>query len=68
MFFHDSHEFEDDRDFAVMRYRYWISVHDSERDEQRQLTIARRIFDAMKARTWEAMLSHNLQSSIAIHP
>jgi hypothetical protein len=25
VFFHDSHEFEDDRDFAVTQYRCWIA-------------------------------------------
>ncbi len=68
VFFHDSHEFEDDRDFAASRYRYRISIRDSARDEQRQLAAAQRIFNAMKARGWPAMLSYNLQGNIAIYP
>ena len=68
VFFHDSHEFEDDQDFAVSRYRYWINVHDANRDEQRQLAVAQQIFDAVKAQTWPAMLSFNLQGSIAVYP
>jgi hypothetical protein len=50
VFFHDSHPFEDDTDFAVSRYRYWVNVEDSARDQQRQLAIAQRVFDAVKAR------------------
>lgn len=68
VFFHDSHDFEDDHDFAMTRYHYWISVHDSARDEQRQLAIAQRIFDAVKAQTWPVMLSFNLQDSVAVYP
>jgi hypothetical protein len=68
VFFHDSHDFEDDRDFTVTRYRYWISVHDSARDEQRQLATAQRIFDAVKAQTWPVMLSFNLQGNIDRYP
>jgi len=68
VFFHDSHEFEDDRDFAVTQYRYWISVHDSASNEQRQLATAKRIFNALKARGWPVMLSFNLQGHIAVHP
>jgi len=68
VFFHDSHPFEDDRDFAVSRYRYWISGHDSARDQQRQLAVAQRIFDAVKARGWPVMLSFDLQGSIAVYP
>ena len=68
VFFYDSHEFEDDRDFAVSRYHYWINVHDSARDEKRQLAIAQRVFDAMKAQAWPTMLSFNLQDAITIYP
>lgn len=68
VFFHDSHAFEDDYEFAVSRYRYWISVEDSARDEERQLAVAQRVFDAMKAQDWPAMLSFDLQGSIAVHP
>jgi hypothetical protein len=68
VFFYDSHEFEDDRDFTVSRYRYWISVHDSARDQQRQLAVAQRIFDAVKAQGWPAMLSFDLQGNIAVYP
>jgi hypothetical protein len=68
VFFHDSHAFEDDHDFAVSRYRYWISVKDSARNEQRQLAVAQRISDAVKAEGWPAMLSFDLQGSIAVCP
>ena len=68
VFFHDNHEFEDDQDFAVSRYRYWISVHDAARDERRQLAVAQRISGAVKAQAWSAMLSFNLQGSIAVYP
>jgi hypothetical protein len=68
VFFHDDHPFEDDADFPVSRYRYWISVEDSARDEERQLDVARQIFDVMKAEHWPAMLSYGLQGSLAIHP
>ena len=68
VFFHDSHPFDDDTDFAVSRYSYWISVHDSARNTDRQLAIARRVFDAMKAQGWPAMLSYGLQGNIALYP
>ena len=68
VFFHDSHDFEDDHDFAVTQYRYWISVHDAARNEQRQLAAAEQIFDALKTRGWPAMLSFNLQGHLAVHP
>jgi hypothetical protein len=55
-------------DFAVSRYRYWISVHDSARDEERQLASAQRVFGAMKAQAWPALLSFNLQSIITVYP
>jgi hypothetical protein len=68
VFFYHSHRFEDDRDFAVSRYRYWINVHDATRDEQRQLAVAQQIFDAVKAQTWPFMLTFNLQGSLAVYP
>lgn len=68
VFFHDSHSFEDDHEFAVSRYRFWISVEDSARDEERQLAVAQRVFDAMKAHGWSVMLSFDLQDSIAVYP
>jgi hypothetical protein len=46
---HESHRFEDDVDFAVSRYRYWVSVHDSARNTGRQLAVAQRVFDAAMA-------------------
>ena len=68
VFFHDSHPFEDDADFAVSRYRYWVSVEDSARDQQRQLAIAQRVFDAVKAEGWPTMLSFGLQGNLAVYP
>jgi hypothetical protein len=68
VFFHDSHAFEDDAGFPVSRYRYWVSVHDADRDEERQLATAQRIFDAVKAKGWPAMLSFDLQGSLAVYP
>jgi hypothetical protein len=35
VFFHDDNPYEDDADFPVSRYRYWVSVEDSGRDEGR---------------------------------
>lgn len=68
VFFHDDHPFEDDTDFPVSRYRYWVSVQDSGREEERQATVASRVFDAVKAKGWPAMLSYGLQGSLAIYP
>jgi hypothetical protein len=68
VFFHDDHPFEDDTAFAVSRYRYWVSVRDSGRDEERQLAVARKVFDAVKAAGWPAMLSYGLQGNLAVHP
>jgi hypothetical protein len=68
VFFHASHPFEDDVDLPVSRYRYWVSVQDSARDEIRQLVIARRVFDAIKASGWPVLLSYGLQGSQASHP
>jgi hypothetical protein len=52
----------------VSRYRYWVSVRNSGRDEERQLAVARKIFDAVKAAGWPAMLSYGLQGNLAIYP
>ena len=68
VFFHDGHPFEDDVDFAVSQYRYWVNIHDSARDENRQLAIARRVFDAVVAEGWSALLSFGLQGNLAVHP
>jgi hypothetical protein len=68
VFFHDGHPFEDDVNFPVSRYRYWVSVQDSARDEDRQLAIAKRVFDAVKASGWPVLLSHGLQGTMASHP
>ncbi len=68
VFLHDRHPFEDDADFAVSRYRYWVNVEDSARDQQRQLEIAQRVFDAVKAAGWPAMLSFGLQGHLAVYP
>jgi hypothetical protein len=66
--FHGSHPFEDDVDFAVSRYRYWVSVHDSARNSGRQLAVAQRVFDAAKAQGWPVMLSFGVQGHIAVCP
>lgn len=68
VFFHDEHPFEDDAGFPASRYRYWVSVEDSARDEERQLAVARQVFDAVTAEGWSAMLSYGLQGSLAIYP
>jgi hypothetical protein len=68
VFFHDDHPFEDDSGFAVSRYRYWVSVRDSDRDEERQLAVARKVFEAVKAAGWPALLSYGLQGSLATYP
>jgi hypothetical protein len=68
VFFHDEHDFDDDRDLRFSRYRYWVSVHDTQRDEERQLAVARRVFDAATAAGWNSLLTHDLQVLIARHP
>lgn len=68
VFFHDEHPFEDDAGFPVSRYRYWVSVEDSTRNEERQLAVARQVFDAVKAEGWSAMLSYGLQGNLAMYP
>jgi hypothetical protein len=68
VFFQEDHPFEDDTNFAASRYRYWISVRDSARDEERQLAVARKVFDAVKAEGWPVMLSYGLQGNLAIYP
>ena len=65
VFFHDDHQFEDDTGFAVSRYQYWVSVKDSGRNEERQLAVAERVFDAVRASGWPAMLSYGLQGNLA---
>jgi hypothetical protein len=67
-FFHTVRDFEDDTDLPLTQYQYWVSVHDTERDEQRQLAVAQRIFDAARAAGWKALLTHDLQGVIARHP
>ena len=68
VFFHDEHDFDDDRDLRFSRYRYWVSVHDIQRNEERQLAVARRVFDAATAAGWSALLTHDLQLLIAENP
>jgi hypothetical protein len=68
VFFHRSHEFDDDVDLPASRYRYWVSVEDSARDETRQLAVASQIFDAIKKTGRPVLLSYGLQGSIARHP
>jgi hypothetical protein len=68
VFFRDSHQFEDDADFPVSRYQYWVNVQDSGHDENRQLEVARRVFDAARTAGWPALLSYAVQRSIAVHP
>src|SRR5215813_6226192 len=66
VFFHDSHLFEDDKDFAVSRYRYWVSVEDSARDEERQLAISQQVFDALRAEACAVLLSFDDLGSVAV--
>jgi hypothetical protein len=68
VFFYDSHPFEDDVDFPVTRYRYWVNIRDTVRNTERQLVIARRVFDAVTAGGWPAMLSYGTQGNLAIYP
>jgi hypothetical protein len=68
VFFHSDHHFDDDTDLPFSQYRYWVSVHDTERDEQRQILVARRVFDAVRDAGWKALLAHDLQALIARHP
>lgn len=68
VFFHSHHDFEDDTDLPLTQYQYWVSVHDTERDEQRQLAVAQRVFDAARAAGWKTLLTHDLQGVIARHP
>ena len=55
-------------DLPLTQYQYWVSVHDTERDEQRQLAVAQRVFDAARAAGWKTLLTHDLQSVLARHP
>jgi hypothetical protein len=68
VFFHDDRPFDDDADFPVSRYRYWVSVEDSDRDEERQAAVASRVLGALKAQGWPVMLSHGLQGNLAVYP
>jgi hypothetical protein len=68
VFFSEGHPFEDDTDFPVSRYHYWINVHDAARNTERQLAIASQIFDAASAQGWAAMLSYGTQGNIAMCP
>ena len=68
LFFRGDHPFEDDTNLPVSRYRYWVSVEDSGRDEERQAAVASQVFDAVKAEGWPAMLSYGLQGSLAVYP
>ena|ERR1700733_14845004 len=68
VFFHDEHDFDDDRDLRFSQYHYWVSVHDTQRDEARQLALARRVFDAAAAAGWSTLLTHDLQVLVAHHP
>jgi len=68
VFLFDGHSFEDDVDFPVSRYRYWINIRDSARNSERQLAVARQVFDAARAQGWPAMLSFGTQGNIAIDP
>lgn len=54
---------KNDHDFTVSRYKYWIGIEDSAGDEERQLTVAQRVFDAMKDQGWPTMLSRNLKAT-----
>lgn len=68
VYFHSDHDFEDDTDLPLTQYQYWVSVHDTERDEQRQLAVAQRIFDAARVEGWKVLLTHDLQGVVARHP
>ncbi len=64
VYFHDDHEFSDDRDLRFTQYRYWVNVHDTDRDADRQLAVARRVFEAAQAAGWPALLARDLQQMI----
>lgn len=49
MVFLHSHVFEDDADFPVTRFTYWVNVRDSARNTERQLAAGRRVFDTSRA-------------------
>lgn len=68
VFFHDSHPFEDDADFPVTRFTYWINIRDTGKDAERQLAIAWRVFRAVKGEGWSAMLSYGTQGHLALYP
>ncbi|HUD36152.1 MAG TPA: hypothetical protein VMR14_04590 [Streptosporangiaceae bacterium] len=52
----------------MSRYRYWVNVHDSARNSERQLAIAQRVFDPAAAQGWPVMLSFGVQGHIAVYP
>lgn len=62
--FHDSHEFCDDRDLHFTQYRYWVNVHNTDKDADRQLAVARQVFEVARAAGWSALLAHDLQQLI----
>jgi hypothetical protein len=68
VFFHHVHHFADDAGLPLSQYRYWVRVHDSERDEQRQLAVARRVFEAARSAGWTTLLTRDLQAVIARNP
>jgi hypothetical protein len=64
VYFHDDHEFCDDRDLRFTQYRYWVNVHDTDRDADRQLAVARRVFEVARAAGWPALLARDLQQLV----
>jgi hypothetical protein len=56
VFFHDRHPLEDDADFAVTRYTYWINIHDSTRNADCHLATAARL----RGRDGPRLASHAL--------
>lgn len=67
VYFHDDHDFCDDRDLRFTQYRYWVNVHDTDRDANRQLVVARRIFEIARMAGWKALLARDLQQKVAIY-
>lgn len=68
VFFHGKHPFDDDVDLPLSHYQYWVSVHDTGRDERRQLAVAQRVFDAVRSAGWKVLLTHDLQGVVARYP
>lgn len=64
VYFHDEHNFCDDRDMRFTQYRYWVNVHDTNRDADRQLAVARRVFETARAAGWKALLARDLQEKV----